>query len=213
MASFESITKEKWTKQLAVSVLKILNIYFMELLFTSKITHNRNEYHGLVGFVWFSSLFSPSVSVWEQLFWEGKFKIPSSLAVTKGGKLLISKLNWPFWNYPLWRMALWPPFLLKGRDIHSLLFCKTAVKFCWENKWRDSLLKSNPSLSGLTPLSLGQADERFPPPSPPSIARNSRENLRGGEQGREDRWKEGVRQERTGDAERRKEIRSEMFPR
>ncbi len=29
------------------------------------------------------------------------------------------------------------------------------------------------------------ADERFPPPSPASIARNSRENLRGGEQGRD----------------------------
>ncbi|ROL54668.1 hypothetical protein DPX16_11843 [Anabarilius grahami] len=36
------------------------------------------------------------------------------------------------------------------------------------------------------------ADERFPPPSPPSIARNSRENLRGGEQGQEDRWEEGL---------------------
>lgn len=29
------------------------------------------------------------------------------------------------------------------------------------------------------------ADERLPPPSPASIARNSRENLRGGDQGRD----------------------------
>ncbi len=50
------------------------------------------------------------------------------------------------------------------------------------------------------------ADERFPPPSPASIARNSRENPRRGEHGtREDRQRGGVRQKRSGDEEQDEE--------
>lgn len=133
--------------------------------------------------------------MWEQLFWEGKFKIPSSLAVTKGGKLLISKLNWPFWNYPLWRMAVCPLFLLKGRDFTLYSSVKQQWNFARKTNEEIVLWKAIPLSAVWPPLSLGQADERFPPPSPPSIARNSRENLRGGEQGQEDRWEEGVTSE------------------
>lgn len=164
-----------------------------------------SEYHRLSGIVWLgepSKLFSSSLSVWEQLFWEGKLKIPSSLAVTKGGKLLISKLNWPLWNIPLWRIAVWPLFLLKGRDFTLYSSVEQQVKCCWENKWRDGPLKSNPYLSSLTPLSLVQLmKDSLLLPLLPSHATHGKtwgvENW----VGTRDREKWGVRQKRTGDEE------------